>query len=86
MSKVISVKDETYNLLAGATGRIMQMSQQPTSMSSTVDFSISITDNLLQRVLIDSRRNSIYRDQLAAAFKKKDREEVVRILIDSVKD
>jgi len=86
MSKVIAVRDETYNLLAGATGRIMQMSQQPTSMSQTVDFSIAITDNLLQRVLIDSHRNGIFRDQLATAFKKKDREEVVRLIIDAIKD
>jgi len=86
MSKVIAVRDETYNLLAGATGRMMAVSQHPQSMSQTVDFSVALVDTALQRVLIDSNRNSIFRDQLASAIKKKDREEVVRLIIDAIKD
>ena len=86
MSKVISLRDETYKTLAGATGKLMNLTKLPNSMSSTADYSINVIDTLLEAVERESQRNPSYRQHLTKAIESQDRELIVEALLSAVRN
>ncbi len=84
-TRVIAVQERAYRTLANATGRLMTATNEVPSLSLTADLSISIMDTLLQKVLLEAERDSEYRDQLSKAVKKRDRERIIQLFMDSLK-
>lgn len=86
MSKVISLRDETYKTLAGATGKLMNLTKLPNSMSSTADYSINIIDVLLEAVERESQTNPLFREQLTKAIQSQDKAQIVETLLSAVRN
>lgn len=84
MSKVISVREPTYELLSETTAQFMELSKNPTSLSSTVEFVLSIAYSLMQKVQVESERNSSFREELKNAIRDKDSETVTRLVLETV--
>jgi hypothetical protein len=83
---MISLHEDTYAKVADATGKIMQITQRPNSLSSTVSISMSIMDNVLQKVLQESNSRPAYRQELSQAFEKKDKARIYELVMEVLKD
>lgn len=82
MSKVISVREQAYELLSGTTAQFMDISKNPTSLSATIEYSLNIVSAMMHKVQAEVERNSTFREELKKAIREKNAEEITRLILD----
>ena len=80
MSRVVSIQDPAYEMLAVTQAKLNLITKEPNSLSHTVSFSLDITDTWLQKALQEAQRNPNYGKALSEAMRRGDKQETFELL------
>jgi hypothetical protein len=85
MSKVVSIPESTYEKVVGTTGKLMDITKQPSSMSEIVTLSIDAAQSLFKIVLDEAQADPNYRESLTKALKRDDQETILNLLLKALR-